>query len=418
VTDRLETVSVLLLLPVFFAATGLNVDLLALGVSGLPLLGLMVLVASGGKFAGASVAARFEGFRGRRALAVGVLMNTRGLTELAILSIGVALPVLDREMFTVLVMTAIVSTVASGPLLRLVYPDPLVERDIHEFERDKLRATAAYRVVALVEDPPAASDLVDVASTIAAAEATSEVVLTHFIRARGREGGLGSGLADELEEMATSMDGLRSLCGDVEARGVAASSMSQITSGAAADLIDQLKRVGADLLLMDEPSATGCFADVVADPPCDVAVVSSDVVGRPTGTRGVTGIFGGGEHDRAVVEVSLRTAAGWRAPLTLLPEGGSPRGLRPSSVSQLVDRVLAARGGAAYAEDGEPALVVVPFDAPPQEQRAVRVWGREAGGATKRDLGVVAERLTAGVPAAVPPVQSAARLADVEGAQG
>src|SRR5262249_37715021 len=76
---QLEQVSVLLLLPVFFIATGLNVDITGLGWTGLGVLVLVLLVAVSGKFVGATVAARASGISWMRAGAIGTLMNTRGL---------------------------------------------------------------------------------------------------------------------------------------------------------------------------------------------------------------------------------------------------------------------------------------------------------------------------------------------------
>jgi Kef-type K+ transport system membrane component KefB len=65
----------------------------------------------------------------RQAGAVGLLMNTRGLTELVILTIGVQLGVLDQDLFTLMVVMALVTTAMAAPLLERVYPRELAERD-------------------------------------------------------------------------------------------------------------------------------------------------------------------------------------------------------------------------------------------------------------------------------------------------
>jgi len=88
IVDRLEQVSVLLLLPVFFVVTGLGVDLGAIDLKGLGELGLILLAAIAGKFIGAFAAARVQRVPRRQATALATLMNTRGLTELVILNIG------------------------------------------------------------------------------------------------------------------------------------------------------------------------------------------------------------------------------------------------------------------------------------------------------------------------------------------
>jgi Kef-type K+ transport system membrane component KefB len=120
---RLEPVAAVLL-PVFFVTTGLNVDIGGIGLQGAWQLGLILLVACSGKLIGATVGARSRGLPFRESVAIGVLMNTRGLTELVVLDIGRQLGVLDRPLFTLLVVMAVGTTVATAPLLRIVRPDP------------------------------------------------------------------------------------------------------------------------------------------------------------------------------------------------------------------------------------------------------------------------------------------------------
>jgi Kef-type K+ transport system membrane component KefB len=109
-----------LLLPVYFIVTGLSVDISSLGWSGLGLLAVILLVAVSGKFAGSVVPARLFGVPWREAGALGILMNTRGLTELVVLGVGRQLGVIDTELFTVMVLMALITTAMAGPLLPLV----------------------------------------------------------------------------------------------------------------------------------------------------------------------------------------------------------------------------------------------------------------------------------------------------------
>ena len=123
VRERLEVVAVILL-PVFFVTTGLNVDVGGVGLEGIWQLALILLVACAGKLLGAGLGARSQGLPARESLALGVLMNTRGLTELVVLNIGRELGVLDGPLFTLLVIMAVLTTIATAPLLSLVEPDP------------------------------------------------------------------------------------------------------------------------------------------------------------------------------------------------------------------------------------------------------------------------------------------------------
>ncbi|MET7763956.1 cation:proton antiporter [Streptomyces sp. NPDC005355] len=111
---------VTVLLPVFFIVTGLSVNVGVLGPAGLTYLGLILVVAVLGKYAGTVLPARMSGMSWREAGAFGTLMNTRGLTEIVILDIGRQLGVIDTEMFTMMVIMALVTTAMAGPLLHML----------------------------------------------------------------------------------------------------------------------------------------------------------------------------------------------------------------------------------------------------------------------------------------------------------
>jgi Kef-type K+ transport system membrane component KefB len=106
-----------LLLPVFFTITGLSVNVTSLTGTLLLEFAIILLVACAGKLLGGVVPARLSGLSWREAATIGVLMNTRGATELVILSIGVSLGVLDSRLFTVGVLMALVTTGMAGILL-------------------------------------------------------------------------------------------------------------------------------------------------------------------------------------------------------------------------------------------------------------------------------------------------------------
>jgi Kef-type K+ transport system membrane component KefB len=109
-----------ILLPVFFVTTGLSANVRGLGWNGLAEVAAVVVVACVGKFAGAGVIAFARQHTVRDALILGALLNTRGLTELIVLGIGLQVGVLDQRMFTVMVLMAVLTTVIASPLLRLL----------------------------------------------------------------------------------------------------------------------------------------------------------------------------------------------------------------------------------------------------------------------------------------------------------
>jgi Kef-type K+ transport system membrane component KefB len=112
----LDNISVVLL-PVFFIVTGLGVDISGLHARQYLELAVILTVACAGKLLGAMVPARLFGLSWKEAGTLGLLMNTRGLTELIILNTAVQLGVLDNQMFTMMVVMALVTTALAGPLL-------------------------------------------------------------------------------------------------------------------------------------------------------------------------------------------------------------------------------------------------------------------------------------------------------------
>jgi len=124
-SNKLEDIVVILLLPAFFAYTGMRtqIGLVSGGMQWL-LCGLIVVTASIGKFGGSAVAARLTGLSWRDSTALGVLMNTRGLMELIVLNIGLDLKVISPALFAMLVIMAVVTTFATTPILHLVTRAP------------------------------------------------------------------------------------------------------------------------------------------------------------------------------------------------------------------------------------------------------------------------------------------------------
>lgn len=119
--EKVEDVSVILLLPLFFVYTGLRTQI---GLINDPYLykvtGFIILVAVIGKFFGSALAAKFVGQSWRDSFIIGALMNTRGLMELVVLNIGLDLKVLTPEVFTMMVIMALVTTFMTGPTLNFI----------------------------------------------------------------------------------------------------------------------------------------------------------------------------------------------------------------------------------------------------------------------------------------------------------
>jgi len=120
-TDKIEDVALVLFLPLFFVFTGLRTEIGLLTDSSLwAMCGIIILVAVAGKFGGSAIAARITGESLKDSLSIGALMNTRGLMELVVLNIGYDLGILSPQIFTMLVIMALVTTFLTAPLLTLI----------------------------------------------------------------------------------------------------------------------------------------------------------------------------------------------------------------------------------------------------------------------------------------------------------
>jgi len=119
--QKIEDVALVLLLPLFFVFTGLRTQIGLLNDIYLwKVTGLIILVAISGKFLGSAIASKIMGQNWRDSLTIGALMNTRGLMELVVLNIGYDLRILSPEVFSMMVIMALVTTFMTGPALDLI----------------------------------------------------------------------------------------------------------------------------------------------------------------------------------------------------------------------------------------------------------------------------------------------------------
>jgi Kef-type K+ transport system membrane component KefB len=120
-THKIEDVSIVLLLPLFFVFTGLRTQIGLLNDTHLwAVCGWIILTAVAGKFGGSAFASRVVGHSWKDSLSIGALMNTRGLMELIVLNIGYDLGILTPEVFAMMVIMALVTTFMTGPALDLI----------------------------------------------------------------------------------------------------------------------------------------------------------------------------------------------------------------------------------------------------------------------------------------------------------
>ena len=134
VVDKIEDVSIVLLLPLFFVITGLRTQIDLLNESHLWItFGWILLVALAGKFGGSALAAKITGQSWKDSLSIGILMNTRGLMQLIVLNIGYDLGILSPHIFAMMVLMALVTTFMTGPALDLInwlMPEKAIKQDM------------------------------------------------------------------------------------------------------------------------------------------------------------------------------------------------------------------------------------------------------------------------------------------------
>lgn len=256
ILERLEQLAVSLLLPIFFVIAGFGVDLTGFRDPSLIWQLLLILgVAIGGKFVGAFVGARLQRMPVQQSAAVGVLMNTRGLTELVILLIGKQVGVLDTAMFTMMVVMALVTTIMTGPLLSIVYPPRAVERDIEAAEKSALGDAQTYRVLVLADSTPNAltDRMLRLADAALAGRRPGEILLSRFLASdEATTLEVGSGGLPDLAALAEAADGLKKYLAEVTVTNATVMPMCRFGSATGDDLLRQVASTDADVVVVSE----------------------------------------------------------------------------------------------------------------------------------------------------------------------
>ena len=321
ILDRLEPVSVLILLPVFFVVSGLSVNLSSVGRSGLVELCLILLVAVAGKFGGAFIGASLAGVRGRRAGVLATLMNTRGLTGIVILSVGLQLHILDQSLYSLMIVMAIVTTMMAGPLLRLIYPDRYVVRDIAEADHAALGTTAGPRILVLIEASETADPLVGIGAALAASREHSQLILCHIVAYQHDTGlEVATGLGGELRETTRTTGSLQALADRASARGVSAVAQSRFDQDIA-ELPGYVAATEPDTIVLG-PGRT--FRETLsADGAVQLVTVQRDL---PEAPSAVAALSTPGEGGAAAVLVAAQLAVADRLKLVISPAGGRRAG--------------------------------------------------------------------------------------------
>jgi Kef-type K+ transport system membrane component KefB/nucleotide-binding universal stress UspA family protein len=325
--EKLEDMVVVVLLPLFFAVSGLRTEV-GLVTTGdhVMVFAVIVAVACIGKFGGGTVAARLSGLSWRESSALGILMNTRGLMELIVLNIGLDLGVISPTIFSMMVLMALATTVATTPLLEAIYPASVMARDLLEDHRPmpKPPTSSTYRVLVCVSHGESGPALVTIASALAARD-QDETTLLHIAAADERTSRrVALDGIEEREALAPALETARAL-------GVPARPLSFVSAEPADDIvrIANVREMDLVLLGLHKPVLSqtllgGVVRDVLQRTRASVAVH----VPRRDGEVGrVLVPFQGAPEDLAALAVAARIERIRGARITVLhvvsPDGMS-----------------------------------------------------------------------------------------------
>jgi hypothetical protein len=274
-------------------------------------------------------------------------MNTRGLTEIVILTVGLDLHILNKALYTLMVVMAIVTTGMAGPLLKAIYPNRIMERDIAEADRAALGKAAAHRIVVLIDDLTTAAPLIDVGSRLAASRPHSQLVLSHLVphKKAGRLE-VGAGLGGELLQMTRTMTRLQELA--AEAAGMHAMVQSRFSEDVAAELPGYLAAAAPGTVVLRP--GNGSVQALGANGATQLVYVLRPLSAAPTAA---VARWARGADGEAAVQVAAQLSVASGLDLIVTPSGRSAT----SVAADLRKRGLTARSGT------EPAggIVVAPF---------------------------------------------------------
>ena len=245
-TDKIEDFTVVVLLPVFFTVAGLRTNVFSLDTPALVLWTLVISAAAiVGKVAGCGLVARFTGYSNRDAFVLGTLMNTRGLTELVILSVGLNLGVLSDRTFAMMVVMALVTTLMAAPIINRLMPRREMVRILAGGDVD----ADTTRVLVALGNPATAASLVDAAALATGARRPAELLLVHLLpTARAPE--FRSGMRDEQADVNQWHDAMNQLARRAANLGVRAHSVVFLTDNVGRDLAEIAATQHCEMILL------------------------------------------------------------------------------------------------------------------------------------------------------------------------
>jgi hypothetical protein len=311
-TDKLEDLTVVFLLPLFFAFTGLRTSIgLVSGTEMWLYFSLVLVVAVAGKFGGSTLAARATSLPWREAGALGVLMNTRGLMELVILTIGLELGVISPALFTMMVLMALVTTAMTTPLLEWIYPARLIRESAIGGPE-----TGVYTVLVPVSLSQNGPGLLRAARALVPTGRSARIYALHLNRVEDQ-----SLTRMPPEHLPAEEPTLQPLLAEAAQMGVEVRSLSLSSYDVAKDIVEVARAKRADLVVLGwhksvlkGPVLGGGAGDALRAVRCDVALLLER--GKEPWKRVLIPQLGA--RDAGAAEVARRVEGAGSAEVTIL----------------------------------------------------------------------------------------------------
>ncbi len=342
VTHRIEDFVAVLLLPLFFAYTGLKTNIGLIDRGSLVVITLVLItVAIACKFGGTFVASRVTGLGWRESAVVGTLMNTRGLTELIVLNLALEKGVLSPALFTMLVIMALVTTLMTGPALKLLdprntYGAPVGEEleQAREQEVGMAVPTPEHSILVAPHTEAALTQLRRLAEPLAGSVPPRELVLVRLVETP-RGVSMRGGLQTQNILLAEANAAANEVATELRQADIASRAVAIVTTDPGHDLTRLAETESVDLLLIDGSRPLlgggvpkGDVGEVLRRAPCDVGVLVAreDAMIEIGPDAPVVVPFGGAQHDWAALELAAWISAGRGTPLRLLGAGDETAG--------------------------------------------------------------------------------------------
>ncbi len=408
VTQRVEDFVLTLLLPLFFAYTGLrtNVELLGSGQLVAITLGLCAL-AIVGKYGGTLIAARVIRLPWRQSAVLGALMNTRGLTELIVLNLALSIGAISQALFTALVIMALVTTFMAGPLIRVLDPNNAYGEEPEQELMTagprpapaKPGAAPEHSILVAPQSAAALEQLLALAEPLARSEPRRELILARLIRPP-RGATVRGGLQTEARQVSEASEQLQQKRAELTDAGVDVRAVALTSADPGRDITRLCRSEEVDLVLIDgrrpmlgDGVPREEVGTVLNEAKCDVAVLvareSTPV--SPGPEHSVTVPFGGADHDWAALELASWIAAASGAPLRLLGSAGRQEDGRDASgllasAALVVQQFAGVTAEPVLAEPGREGILAATAEAGLLVVGLSERWQKEGLGETRRAI--------------------------------